>query len=210
MFDYKLPAIPTSKPPWNKGRIIGQKRPLLPQHVWSIRVRLELAKSLRDLALFNLAIDSKLRGCDLVRLKLSDLMVGTTVRDRVTIIQRKTSQPVRFEVTEHTRRSILAWAASPRMVASGHLFPSRMWSSPHLSTRQYARIVRSWVSSIGLDPSAYGTHSMRRTKAALIYRKTGNLRAVQLLLGHTKMDSTVRYLGIEIEDALAIAESVEL
>ena len=210
MFDHNLPALRAARPPWNKGRIVGQKRPLLPQHVWSIRVRLELARRLRDLALFNLAIDSKLRGCDLVRLKLNDLVVGRTVRDRVTIIQQKTSQPVRFEVTEHTRRSILAWIATPRMAASEHLFPSRMRSSPHLSTRQYARIVQGWVSSIGLDPSAYGTHSMRRTKAALIYRKTGNLRAVQLLLGHTKMDSTVRYLGIEIEDALAIAESVEL
>ena len=210
MFDHNLPVLRASRTPWNKGRIVGQKRPLLPQHVWSIRVRLELAEQLRDLALFNLAIDSKLRGCDLVRLKLNDLVVGRTVRDRVTIIQRKTSLPVRFEVSEHTRKSILAWIATPRMDAAEYLFPSRMRSSPHLSTRQYARIVQDWVSSIGLDPSAYGTHSMRRTKAALIYRKTGNLRAVQLLLGHTKMDSTVRYLGIEIEDALAIAEIVEL
>ena len=169
MFDYNLPALRSARPPWNWGRIVGQERPLLPQHVWSIRVRLELAKSLRDLALFNLAIDSKLRGCDLVRLKLNDLMVGRTVRDRVTIIQRKTSQPVRFEVTEHTRKSILAWTASPRMAASAHLYPSRMCSSPHLSTRQYARLVKGWVSSIGLDPSAFGTHSLRRTKAALIW-----------------------------------------
>ena len=210
MFDYNLPVIRTSKTPWNKGRLIGQKRPLLPQHVWSIRVRLELQKNFRDLALFNMAIDSKLRGCDLVRLRVKDLVVGRTVRDRVTITQRKTSKPVRFEVTQNTRKSIEDWIASLRVAGSEHLFPSRMLSSPHLSTRQYARILRRWVSSIGLDPSNYGTHSMRRTKAALIYRKTGNLRAVQLLLGHTKMDSTVRYLGIEIEDALDIAESVEL
>ena len=210
MFDYKLPAIHPPKTPWNKGRLVGQKRPLLPQHVWSIRVSLELARNQRDLAFFNLAIDSKLRGCDLVRRQVKDVVVGATVRDRVTITQKKTSRPVRFEVTKHTRESVKDWTASPRMTGSGYLFPSRMLSSPHLSTRQYARIVWRWVSYIGLDPSNYGTHSMRRTKAALIYRKTGNLRAVQLLLGHTKMDSTVRYLGIEIEDALAIAESVEV
>ena len=210
MFDHFLPVVRTSNAPWNRGRLVGQKRPLLPQHVWSIRVRLELSGQLRDLALFNLAIDSKLRGCDLVRLKVKDLVVGGQVRDRVTIAQSKTSRPVSFEVTLQIRRSIEDWIASPRMAATEHLFPSRMHSSPHLSTRQYAPIVKRWVSSIGLDPNAYGTHSMRRTKAALIYRKTGNLRAVQLLLGNTKMDSTVRCLGIEIEDALAIAESVEL
>ncbi|MFY0692730.1 MAG: tyrosine-type recombinase/integrase [Paracoccaceae bacterium] len=171
---------------------------------------MELAGSLRDLALFNLVIDSKLRGCDLVRLRVNDLIVGGSVRDRVTITQRKTTRPVRFEVTRQTRRTIEDWMATPRMTTCEHMFPSRVRSSSHLSTRQYARIVRGWVSSIGLDPGAYGTHSMRRTKAALIYRKTGNLRAVQLLLGHTKMDSTVRYLGVEIEDALDIAESVEI
>jgi integrase len=90
------------------------------------------------------------------------------------------------------------------------LFPSRFHASPHLSTRQYARLVRDWVSAIGLDPAGYGTHSLRRTKAALIYRKTGNLRAVQLLLGHTKVDSTVRYLGVELEDALGIAERIDI
>lgn len=130
-----LPAIRALRPAWNKGRIVGQKWPLKPKHVWAIRVRLELAENHRDLALFNMAIDSKLRGCDLVR---------------------------------------------------------------------------DWVSSIGLEVTAYGTHSMRRTKVTQIYKKTGNLRAVQLLLGHTKMDSTVRYLGVELEDALAIAEAIEM
>jgi site-specific recombinase XerD len=88
--------------------------------------------------------------------------------------------------------------------------PSRVHGSPHLSTRQYARIVKRWTASVGLDPHKYGTHSLRRTKAAQIYKKTGNLRAVQLLLGHTKLESTVRYLGVEVEDALRIAEQVEL
>jgi integrase len=203
-------SIVPTKVSRNKGRILGQKRPLLPKHVWSIRVRLELASNLRDLALFNVAIDSKLRGCDLVRLKVSDLLVGGVVRERVTITQSKTGHPVQFEVGDLTRKSISAWCTRPEMKGSCHLFPSRFHGVPHLSTRQYARMVRRWVTSIGLEPSAFGTHSMRRTKAALIYRKTGNLRAVQLLLGHTKMDSTVRYLGVELEDALAIAESIEL
>ena len=89
-------------------------------------------------------------------------------------------------------------------------FRSRFKASKHLSTRQYARIVARWVSGIGLDPANYGTHSLRRTKATLIYRKTRNLRAVQLLLGHVKLESTVRYLGIEVDDALDIAERIEL
>jgi integrase len=90
------------------------------------------------------------------------------------------------------------------------LFPSRIRTSPHLSTREYARIVHRWVAEIGLDPAVYGTHSMRRTKASLIYRRTKNLRAVQLLLGHAKLESTVRYLGIEVDDALKMAEQTEV
>ncbi len=178
MSKIQLPETRPVRPPWKKGRLIGQKRPLLPRHDWAIRARLELADNLRDLALFNLAIDSKLRGCDLVRLRVSDLVVGGSVRDRVSVIQSKTGRPVQFEVSENTRRSVLECVASPSMVGSGFLFPSRFHSSPHLSTRQYARLVRDWVSAIGLDPNAYGTHSLRRTKAALIYRNTGNLRAV--------------------------------
>ena len=205
-----LPAVRACRPAWNKGRIVGQKRPLLPQHVWAIRVRLEIAKSHRDLALFNLAIDSKLRGCDLVRLKVADVYVSGQVRERTSILQSKTGTPVRFELTSGTRASIERWLEDPLMIGSTHLWPGRFHDRPHISTRQYARLVRLWVQSIGLEPSAYGTHSMRRTKVAQIYRKTGNLRAVQLLLGHAKMDSTVRYLGVELEDALAISEAVEM
>lgn len=205
-----LPAIRACRPAWNKGRIVGQKRPLAPKHVWAIRVRLEIAQKIRELALFNLAIDSKLRGCDLVGLRVAQLVVGDRVRERVSVIQSKTRRPVQFEVTENTRASISAWVKRPEMIGCAFLFPSRFHARPHISTRQYARLVREWVTAIGLEPSGYGTHSLRRTKAAQIYRKTGNLRAVQLLLGHTKVDSTVRYLGVELEDALSIAESVDI
>lgn len=210
MSNIYLPVAKPKHPPWNKGRLIGQKRPLLAKQVWAIRARLELAGNLRDLALFNLAVDSKLRGCDLVRLKVADLVVGDRVRARVTVIQSKTQRPVQFEVSENTRDSVGNWVCSPKMLGSTYLFPSRFHDRPQISTRQYARLVRDWVSAIGLDPSGYGTHSLRRTKAALIYRKTGNLRAVQLLLGHTKVDSTVRYLGVELEDALSIAEQIDI
>lgn len=126
------------------------------------------------------------------------------------MIQSKTGKPVRFEITETTRRSLEIWIADPEMIGAGFLWPSRLHDLPHMSRRQYARILRGWVMSIGLEPSAYGTHSMRRTKVTQLYKKTGNLRAVQLLLGHTKMDSMVRYLGVEIEDALSLSESIDL
>jgi integrase len=177
--------------------------------VWSIRVRLEIAGSKRNLALFNLAIDSKLRACDLVALRIKDVCLGARVRDRATIIQRKTGRPVQFELTEATRAAVQSWI-SALSVRSGFLFPSRHGGSPHLSTRQYARIVDGWVKRAGFDSAAYGTHSLRRTKAAQIYCKAGNRRTVQLLLGHTKLKSTVRYLGIEVDDALSISEQIEL
>ena len=200
----------TRREPWNKGRLIGQKRPLRPKDVWAIRVRLQIGGLGRDLALFNLAIDSKLRACDLVALRINDVDAGGRIRERATIVQKKTGRPVQFEITEPTRAALRDWLANLGHRLGGYLFPSRFRGSLHLSTRQYARIVNRWVESVGLDGTAYGTHSMRRTKAAQIYRKTGNLRAVQLLLGHTKLESTVRYLGVEVDDALSIAEQVEL
>ena len=196
--------------PWNKGRLIGQKRPLKLQEIWAIRIRLELREKSRDLALFNLAIDSKLRGCDLLALKVSDVTQGGRVRSRTQITQRKTHRLVQFEITEQTRKSLEIWIAEVELRGYDYLFPTRIRSSPHLSTRQYSRIVDRWVTLIGLDPALYGTHTMRRTKAALIYRRTKNLRAVQLLLGHTKLESTVRYLGIDVDDALELAESTEV
>ncbi len=203
-------AVLRNRFPWNKGILVGQKRPLQPKNVWSIRVRLEMSGAIRELALFNLAIDSKLRACDLVKLRVEDLWSGSSIRDRATIIQKKTKRPVQFEVTEQTKTALVAWLPFIRRKGGSYLFPSRRKTSHHLSTRQYARIVHRWVASIGLDASAYGTHSMRRTKAAQIYKKTGNLRAVQILLGHTKLESTVLYLGVEVDDALRIAEQIEL
>ena len=196
--------------PWNKGRLVGQKRPLKPKEVWAIRVRLQLENRKRDLALFNLAIASKLRGCDLVSLRVEDIAVGGHVRDRATIIQRKTGRSVQFEITEQTRASLQDWLKARPANPGPFVFPSRVHNQPHLTARQYARIVHGWIESAGMDSRAYGTHSMRRTKVAQIYRKTGNLRAVQLLLGHTKIESTVRYLGIEVDDALTLSEQVEL
>ena len=206
-----LPDIPQHPVPHRRPRrLSGQKPPLKPKEVWAIRVRLQLKGKRRDLALFNLAVDSKLRSCDLVALRVSDVVAGGSVKERAVIVQKKTGRPVQFELTEQTRESIQAWISQQSLDHGGYLFPSRVHDRPHLSTRQYARIVNRWVSSIGLDPQKYGTHSMRRTKAALIYKKTGNLRAVQLLLGHTKLESTVRYLGIEVDDALHISEQIEL
>ena len=196
--------------PWNKGKLIGQKSPLKLKEIWAIRIRLQMAKNARELALFNLAIDSKLRGCDLVTLRMGDVAQSNRVSSRAIIMQQKTHRPVQFEITEQTRDSLEAWINQVKLKSDQYLFPSRIHSSPHLSTRQYARIVEHWVKSIGLDPAAYGTHTMRRTKATLVYRRTKNLRAVQLLLGHTKLESTVRYLGIEVDDALEISEQTEI
>jgi integrase len=196
--------------PWNKGRIIGPKPPLKLKEIWAIRIRLQLARNIRDLALFNLAIDSKLRGCDLVKLQVRDVAHAGKVVSRATILQQKTGQLVRFELTEQTREALEAWIADAKLTGNQFLFPSRVTHSPHISTRQYARIVKRWMFLAGLAPEDYGSHTLRRTKATLIYRRTKNLRAVQLLLGHTKLESTVRYLGIEVDDALEMAEQTEV
>jgi len=200
----------TARPPWNKGKIVGQKTPFKLKEIWAIRVRLQLASRCRELALFNLAIDSKLRACDLVKLKVRDVCHGQTVASRTIVMQQKTQRPVQFEITEPTREAVAAWISYAALSPESSLFPSRLHSSTHLSTRQYARIVDSWVRQLGLDKASYGTHTLRRTKATLIYRRTKNLRAVQLLLGHTKLESTVRYLGIEVNDALEMAEQTEV
>lgn len=196
--------------PWNKGKLVGQKAPLKLRDIWAIRIRLQLRHCTRDLALFNLAIDSKLRACDLVKLRVFDVAHGYQVAPRAIVMQQKTKRPVQFEITEPTRESVHAWIETAHLSPGTFLFPSRIHVSPQLSTRKYARIVHRWVVEIGLDAALYGTHSMRRTKASLIYRCTKNLRAVQLLLGHAKLESTVRYLGIEVDDALEMAEQTEV
>jgi integrase len=201
---------PPCRPPWNKGELVGPKPPLRPGHVWSIRTKLQLDGRTRDLALFNLAIDSKLRGCDVVAVRVDDVAQNGCTLDRATIRQKKTGRPVRFEITEHTRQAIDAHLRECDRRPGQFLFGGRGEPAVGLTTRQYARLVNEWIASIGLDPLKFGTHSLRRTKATLIYRKTGNLRAVQLLLGHTKIESTVRYLGIKIDNAIEIAEKVEV
>ncbi len=205
-------AIPNSpkRTPWNKGKLIGPKPPLRPKHVWSIRTKLQIEGRTRDLAMFNLAIDSKLRGCDVAALKVEDVAPGGYAIDRATVRQRKTGQPVRFELTEQTREAVDDYLRVAGKKPGDFLFAGRRGPGRCMTTRQYARLVSDWIASIGLDPKLFGTHSLRRTKATLIYRRTGNLRAVQLLLGHRKIESTVRYLGIEVDDALAIAEQVDV
>lgn len=209
MFTFQLLDDLPRREPWNKGKLVGQRRQLKPKEIWGISIRLQMERNVRDLALLNLAIDSKLRGCDLVRLRVTDVTHSGRVMSRANVMQRKTGQPVQFEITEETQDSISAWMDSASLNSSDYLFPSRIRTSPHLSTRQYSRIAQKWFESIGLDQSLYGTHSMRRTKATLIYRRMKNLRAVQLLLGHTKLESTVRYLGVEVDDALELAEQTE-
>ena len=172
---------------WSKGKLVGQKPPLKPKDIWAIRLHLQNGHQVRDLAMFNLAIDSKLCGCDLVSLRVRDVIHADQILSRAMVVQRKTQRPVQFELTESTRLAVAAWIKQANVKAEDYLFPSRLAVSPHVSTRQYARIVHQWVAAVGLDSTVYGTHSMRRTKATLIYKRTKNLRAVQRLLGHTKL-----------------------
>jgi integrase len=211
MDDHQALAVkPARRPPWNKGKLVGAKPPLRPSHVWSIRTQLQMQGLTQDLALFNLAIDSKLRGCDVFAVPVDDVAPNGYALDRATVRQKKTGRPVRFELTDQTRHALDEYLRLTGLKPGELLFPGRRDASRGMTTRQYARMVREWVASIGLDPGKFGTHSLRRTKAVLIYRRTGNLRAVQLLLGYTKIESTVRYLGIEVDDAIEIAEKIDI
>jgi len=196
--------------PWNKGKLTGQKPPLKLNEVWAIRIRLQIANKIRDLALFNIALDSKLRSCDLVKLKVSDVAHGAHIAKRSTVMQMKTKKPVQFEITKHTRDSLSALIKSNHLSGTDCLFKSRFHQSDHITTRQFARLLKTWLVEIGLDPYEYATHSIRRTKVSMIYQKTKNIRAIQLLLGHSNLESTVRYLGVELDDALDVAENTEI
>jgi integrase len=199
----------TTREPWNKGKLVGHKTPFKLKEIWAIRVRLQIASRCRDLALFNLAINSKLRACDLMLLRVRDVCHGQTMASRALVLQQKTRRPVQFEITDPTRDAVLAWITFSGLKSEDCFVPDSNTCSPHLSTRQYARIVDSRVLQLGVDSTSYGTHTLRRTKATLIYRRSKNLRAIQLLLGHTKLERTVRYLGIEVHDALELAEQTE-
>src|ERR1700741_3451200 len=196
--------------PWNKGKLIGQKPPLRPKHVWSIRTRLQMEGRTRDLAMFNLAIDSKLWGCDVVALRVEDVAPSGYAVDAPQCGRRRRVGPSEFEMTEQTRQAIDDYIKLAGKKPGEYLFSGHGRHNRCMTTRQYSRLVSNWLAAIGLDPHFFATHSLRRTKATLIYRRTGNLRAVQLLLGHTQVESTVRYLGIEVDDALAIAEQVDV
>jgi len=199
-----------NRPAWNAGKVVGTKRPLTQKQIWAVRFFLDREGRVRDRALFDLALDSKLHGCDLVKIKIGDIVSGAEIRTRSIVIQQKTGRPVQFELTADVRASLLAWLERRGGAVDDYAFPSRIERMGHLSTRQYARLVEEWVTAIGLRRAEYGTHSLRRTKAAMIYRATGNIRAIQILLGHTKIENTVRYLGVDIEDALLLAEKTEI
>lgn len=195
---------------WNAGKKVGTKRPLTQKQIWAVRFFLDRERRVRDRALFDLAIDSKLRGCDLVKVRIRDLVAGPEIRTRAIVVQQKTGRPVQFEITSDVRASLLAWLERRGGTVDDYAFPSRINHAHHISTRQYARLVDEWVTAIGLRPDEYGTHSLRRTKASMIYKATGNLRPIQILLGHSKIENTVRYLGVDVEDALLLAERTEI
>lgn len=198
------------KPAWNAGKQVGAKRALKIKQVWSIRFFLDREGRMRDRALFDLTLDSKLRGCDLVKIKIGTLVVVQAIRSRSMVVQQKTGRPVQFEITADARASLLAWLERRGGSIDDFAFPSRVDPAGHLSTRQYARLVDEWVSAIGLPPEEYGTHSLRRTKASIIYKAKGNLRAIKILLGHSKIENTVRYLGVDVDDALSLSEATEI
>jgi site-specific recombinase XerD len=198
------------RPPWNKGRVIGQKRPLRQRDIHAIRTRLQIAHNVRETAMFDLALDSKLRGSDLLGLHVRDIWQGNHVLSRTSVTMKKTGCNVRFEITPDTRKEVTAWIEQEHLQPDDCVFPSRHNHKVPLSMRQYTRIVHKWVESAALDSPLYGTHTMRRTKPTLIYRRTKDIRAVQILLGHKRLESTIRYLGVFEEDALSISEQEEL
>ncbi len=195
----KKPKSKSKRKAWNKGQRVGPKLPLTAKEVRTIRRSLKSAQQMRDLAMFDLAIDSALRACDLVALRVRDICKAGRVVSKVRIKQSAASRPVQFETSKETQESVGTWVANQNLKPRDHLFPSRINASPHISARQYARIVATWVSQAGLDPEIHGTESLRRTKPVLIYARTKNLEVVQLLSGHARLRSVVRFLGIEAQ-----------
>ncbi|MGX9522821.1 tyrosine-type recombinase/integrase [Vibrio mediterranei] len=187
----------------------GVKKPFRLDEIWRIRTRLELSDNMMELALLNLAIDSKLRSNDLLSLKVSDISSNFLVFSRVQYVQKKTGNDVQFEITQRTQQTLSHWIKEQSLRPTDYLFPSPRKSKQPLSYSYYRKIIRSWALALGHNPDLYGTHSLRRTKATLIYQKTKNIRAIQLLLGHTKIENTIKYLGAELEDALRLSEEIE-
>ena len=205
----------TSERPCNrrsprKGKRVGPERPFTSGHVWEARQYLKLKGRTRDLALFNLGIDSKLRACDLLDIQVSDVSSGDAVFQQATIVQKKTEVPVTFEKTDATRASVQVWIEEAKLSPDDFLWRGRNGRSRHLSMSQYSRIIKRFAKVVGADPTAFATHTIRRAKVTLIYRKTQNLRACQLLLGHKKIENTVRYLGLELDDALKISRDIDI
>ena len=194
---------------FNKTKRSGVKKPFRLEEIWRIRTRLEIENNLMQLTLLNLAIDSKLRASDLLALRICDVSSQDRIFNRVKHIQRKTDIEVQFEITTRTQQSLMKWILISALDASDFLFPSQRREQQPISYSYYRSLVRKWASDLGLDSHLYGTHSMRRTKATLVYAKTKNIRVVQLLLGHTKVDNTIRYLGVELEDALLLSEDTD-
>lgn len=194
---------------WNKGKRVSQKKEFKLEDIWRIRIRFELENKLEQLVIFNLAIDNKLRSSDLIQLKVRDICSGSLIQSRAIIEQKKTHREVQFEITTKTQQCMNLWIHKKNLTPSDYLFPSPRKHGHHISYHYYSGIVKQWVRKLGLDLTQYNTHSLRRTKASLIYAKTKNLRAIQLLLGHSKLESTIEYLGVEIEDALTISEATE-
>ncbi len=193
-----------------KGKKVGPKRPFKSGEIWMTRRALMDSKNKRDLVLLNLGVDSKLRACDLLSLTVNDVMVGQSVKTEATILQQKTRLPVTFEITAKTREAIADWVRHANLEGEDFIFQSRIRNSPHLKIRQYSRIIKRWAAEIDRDPTEYATHSIRRSKATILYEKTHNLRAIQQLLGHQKIENTVRYLGVELSEALKMSREIDV
>ncbi len=200
---------------WNKGVEVGPRDPFTPSNVRRIRKR--LAKSgdagMRDLALFSTAIDTMLHASDLLSLTVKEVRQRNRImRDTLKVTTAGKGGVVRCTLSEETRSILESWIDSSVKKPRDHLFTARTKRpSRPLTARQLGRLVKTWAAGIGLDPGTYGTESLRRTRATHILSQTGNLEAVRLLLGHSDIGSTARYLGaVKQTDPLAISRAYEI